>query len=227
MLQHYPSGSLGIPKISRTAPKWWWLKLPCFWSVQRGQHSISQWWSQCIRGDNCTSWSITLYAFNTLSWCLLDLRMVIKCLDSPVLLVTDLEENEQRIGSNIPFWRISTFMIYLTILIPLPIFCICQNNCLYKGNSFFIGRHRKKTSLIDLKYIFIFQIVKFVSKEVKTKKDVRKIFRVLQQTVYADNDSSKVNVSAILTRQKDSLIHIMGQEFYAALKANKFVAGEI
>ena len=72
-----------------------------------------------------------------------------------------------------------------------------------------------------------FQIVKFVSEEVKTKKDVRKIFRVLKQTVYSDNDNSKVNVSTVLTQQKDSLIHIMGQEFYAALKANKFVAGEI
>ena len=74
---------------------------------------------------------------------------------------------------------------------------------------------------------FFFQIVKSVSKEVKTNEDVRKIFRVLKQTVYADNDGSKVNVSTILTQQKDSLIHIMGQDFYAALKGNKFVAGDI
>ena len=76
-------------------------------------------------------------------------------------------------------------------------------------------------------YLHFFQIVKFVSKEVKTKKDVGKIFSVLKQTVYADNDNSKVNVSTVLAEQKDSLIQVMGQEFYAALKANKFVAGEI
>ena len=72
-----------------------------------------------------------------------------------------------------------------------------------------------------------FQIVKFVSKEVKTKEDVRKIFRVLKQKVYSDNNNSKINASTILTQQKDRLIQLMGQEFYAALKANKFVAGEM
>ena len=73
----------------------------------------------------------------------------------------------------------------------------------------------------------LFQIVKFVSKEVKPKKDVKTIFRVLKQTVYPDKNSSSVNVTTVMEEHRDSLINVMGQEFYTALKTNKFLTGEV
>ena len=56
-------------------------------------------------------------------------------------------------------------------------------------------------------------------------KDVRRIFKVLHQTMYPKDMCLDSNASTVLAQAHHPLMMLMGQEFYMALKTNKYITG--
>ena len=77
-----------------------------------------------------------------------------------------------------------------------------------------------------LTYLLHFQIVNYVSKHLETKvKDMRRIFNVLHRTMYPKDMCLNSNASTVLAQTQNHLMMLMGQEFYMALKTNKYITG--
>ena len=78
-----------------------------------------------------------------------------------------------------------------------------------------------------ISYFLHLQIVNHISKHLETKvKDVRRIFKVLHRTIYPEDRCLNSNAATtVLAEARHHLMMIMGQEFYTALKTNKYITG--
>ena len=78
-----------------------------------------------------------------------------------------------------------------------------------------------------ISYFLHLQIVNHVSKHLERKvKNVRRIFKVLYRTMYpVDRCLNSNAATTVLAEARHRLMMLMGQEFYTALKTNKYITG--
>ena len=77
-----------------------------------------------------------------------------------------------------------------------------------------------------LTYFLYFQIVDDMSRHLERKvKNVRRIFKVLHWMMYPEDRYLDSNATTVLAESRHRLIMLMGQEFYIALKTNKYITG--
>ena len=60
----------------------------------------------------------------------------------------------------------------------------------------------------------------------KTKKDMKKIFHEMMRLLLLQKEYAKRQIESFLTENKDNLLEIMGEGYYTAFKASKYVAGK-